>query len=101
MDVDQYYDAIKKLSPEVAEEIQARFRKKKVLSFEGVRSVWPELRDRLLKDGPDAFVSDLRATALRGRPVRRREERAPIIAFPQVSFRSEGPIDLLEARVST
>ena len=49
-------------APEVAEELEYRLRKgrSKVLSFDVVRSLWPEVRERLLKDGNKAQLGDLR-----------------------------------------
>lgn len=50
MDPAQYLRAIDHLEPEILREIDARSKKLKMYSFEGVRSVWPELEERLLRD---------------------------------------------------
>jgi hypothetical protein len=51
--------------PEVADEFEIRLTKgrNKVYPFEGVRKAWPEAKSRLLKEGGDANLSDLRAEA--------------------------------------
>lgn len=59
MDPTPYIEAIKILSPSVYSEIQDRIKKKKIYSYEGVRSVWPELKRRVLQDGFDAILGDL------------------------------------------
>jgi hypothetical protein len=49
-------------APAVAEELEARLTKgrTKVVPFEKVQEAWPEARARILKDGADASLSDLR-----------------------------------------
>lgn len=66
METNPHIDAIRTLAPAVADEIEDRLNKKKVLPFDGVRAVWPEVRDRLLREGPESNLSDLRAKAIAG-----------------------------------
>jgi hypothetical protein len=63
--VDGLLEELRKAAPEVAEEYEARLTKgkNKVYPFEGVAKVWPEAKKRLIKDGPDADLSDLRSEA--------------------------------------
>ena len=51
--------------PEVADELEYRLSKgrNKVYPFEGVRKAWPKVRDTLLKEGPDAILSEFRTEA--------------------------------------
>jgi N12 class adenine-specific DNA methylase/GNAT superfamily N-acetyltransferase/predicted kinase len=61
MPTDGLLKELEAAAPEVAEELALRLTKgrNKVYSFEGVREVWPEARDRLLAQGPEADLSDL------------------------------------------
>lgn len=65
MPTDGLMKELRAASPEVADELEYRLRKgrSKVYPFEGVKEVWPEAKQRLIKEGPDAFLGDLRATA--------------------------------------
>jgi hypothetical protein len=49
-------------APAVAEELEARLTKgrTKVVPFEKVQEAWPEARARILKEGPEASLADLR-----------------------------------------
>lgn len=64
MDPTPYLNAIRTISPEVYQELQDRIQKKGILPFDGVRAVWPQLKQRLLEGGPEAFVGDLRYEAM-------------------------------------
>jgi hypothetical protein len=52
------------VSPEVFSTYQYKIGKKKLPSFEGMQKVWPEVRERVLRDREDAFIADLYAEAL-------------------------------------
>jgi len=54
-DLDFLHEAL----PGVYEDLSKRYAMKKVVPFEIVRAVWPELRRRLLEDGSNAEVKDL------------------------------------------
>ncbi|MFG1212006.1 LPD38 domain-containing protein [Xanthobacter flavus] len=52
-------DFLHEVLPGVYEDLSKRYAMKKVVPFESVRAVWPEMRRRLLEDGSDAEVKDL------------------------------------------
>lgn len=54
------------VSPEVYDEFQRRWRKAKVYDAQTVYDYWPDVRDRLVQDGPDAILSDAVAVASAG-----------------------------------
>jgi hypothetical protein len=54
---------INSISPDVAEEIAARYATAKIYPVSGVAAVYPELRDRIAKNWGEADVSDLVARA--------------------------------------
>lgn len=62
-DTKPYYEQIKLIRPDISREIDRRFHKSKVVSFFGVWKIWQELQKRLLRDGEQATVMDLRARA--------------------------------------
>ena len=66
MDTEPYLETIRMIDPAIADEIEYRLQKQRVLPFDGVRSVWSSYRDRLLKEGPGAYTGDLRAQAAMG-----------------------------------
>lgn len=61
--VDGLLEELRAISPAVADEYEARQLTKrgqrKVLPFEAVAKYWPEAKERILKDGFDADISDL------------------------------------------
>ncbi|MDT2024547.1 LPD38 domain-containing protein [Methylocella sp. CPCC 101449] len=59
--VDQQFEVIRSISPEVAEEIAQRYAQGKVYKFDAVQRAWPETRSRLNGDGSSAIIGDLRA----------------------------------------
>ena len=61
IDAKPSYDVIEAISPPVAEELRQRYANAKVPAFEAIRSVWPEARKRLVSEGGDADLSDLKA----------------------------------------
>lgn len=54
------------VSPEVYDEFQRRWQKAKVYDAQTVYDYWPDVRDRLVQDGPDAILSDAVAVASAG-----------------------------------
>lgn len=54
------YEAIRKLSPEVADELAARMKAAHILPIETVKKSWPEVKRRLLQDKSAARITDLR-----------------------------------------
>jgi hypothetical protein len=64
IDTERLYGDLEATSPTIFAEMEARVAKARVMPFAGVRAVWPELRDRLLKEGEEAFLGDLRAEAV-------------------------------------
>lgn len=88
--VKEQMEVIRSISPEVADEIGQRFAQKKIYAFEAVAKAWPEVRGRLVKDGGEAVVSDIRADvsadgfeygASRVR-IRQQKRRIPISGVP-------------------
>jgi len=66
METDLYLDTIEEISPEISKELGRRLNKIGVLSFEGVKSVWPDVKERLLEEGPETnlLVLSSRARAM-------------------------------------
>lgn len=56
-------DLLRETSPMMAEELDRRMRKARIYSADAVRTYWPEARDRLLRDGEQAFMKDLETVA--------------------------------------
>jgi hypothetical protein len=58
-------DELKAAAPDVAKELEVRLSKgkKKVYAFEAVKDLWPQAKERLLKDGEDAKLYDLKGKA--------------------------------------
>jgi hypothetical protein len=65
MATDQLLAELRAASPEVADEFEARLAggRNKVYSFEAVKKLWPEARDRLVRGYGDAELTDLIAEA--------------------------------------
>jgi len=62
IDTKARYEAIRKLSPEVADELQARIKAAHILPPEQVQRRWPEVKRRLLQDKNAARIGDLRVS---------------------------------------
>ena len=58
-DTRDYWEQIREVSPEIYEELRARYEEEKVYSEIGVREAWPEAQRRLMVDGPEADLEDL------------------------------------------
>ena len=56
-------DALREVSPAVADEFEKREEKAHIVPALGVAAVWPEVKERLLQDGNLASVADLRMQA--------------------------------------
>lgn len=54
---------LRQISPDVADEYQRRMTKARVYDAQTVYDGWPDVRDRLIQDGPDAVLSDAVAVA--------------------------------------
>lgn len=59
METASLYEDIRSTSPELADELEARMKEKKVYDFDAVREAWPDVKARVLEDGKDADFSDL------------------------------------------
>ncbi|WP_375460019.1 LPD38 domain-containing protein [uncultured Enterovirga sp.] len=68
-------DRIKRLSPEVFAELEARTKTKRIHDLDTVRDRWPEVRARILRDGEKADLKDL--LVRRPRSVKTRKARTP------------------------
>lgn len=58
-DISTYMDELEAINPHMAELVADKYATAKVLPFETVQEVWPDLRERLLTEGSDTFVGDL------------------------------------------
>ena len=56
-------DLLLTVSPDAYDEYQRRLKKSKVYDADTVFEYWPDIRDRLVTDGPDAILSDAVAVA--------------------------------------
>lgn len=56
---DGFYRELMAINPGIAERLGDAYANKKVWTAEATNSVWPELRDRALAEGSEAFVGDL------------------------------------------
>ena len=65
MNTDGLLTELRRVSPAVADEYEARITKgrNKVYSFKAVQKLWPQVRKRILDEGPDAILNDLIAEA--------------------------------------
>lgn len=61
MDAEALKQEITLMSPEIGEELLARYAKRKVYDDAAVREVWPEVKERILTDGQDADFDDISA----------------------------------------
>lgn len=61
MDAESIKQEIALLSPELGDELTARYDKKKVYDETAVREAWPDVKERILTDGPDANFDDITA----------------------------------------
>jgi hypothetical protein len=86
IDTKARYDAIRALSPEVADEIKKRMDKAHVLPVETVKEAWPELKSRLLKDREQAKVGDLKRSVPAARSAAPRATRKPALESAQPSL---------------
>ncbi len=59
LDPNDTMDKIRAISPVIADEIATRYATAKVYSVEAVRKAWPQLRDRVVRDGSEADVREL------------------------------------------
>lgn len=78
MPTDGLITELKAASPEIAKELEYRLAKgrNKVYSFDAVKALWPEARDRLLTQGEDAKLYDLKAKASTYRAMGRSSQSA-------------------------
>ena len=56
-------EIIRHISPEVADEVEAVLAKAHILPATAIKAVWPEVKDRLLKDKSSAYLGDLQLKA--------------------------------------
>lgn len=61
MDSEALREEIRLANPELGAEIDARYEEKKVYDDMAVRENWPELKNRVLTEGPEAYLDDLTA----------------------------------------
>ena len=61
MDSESLKQDIATLSPELGQELTARYEKKKIYDEATVREMWPDVKERILTDGADADFSDMLA----------------------------------------
>jgi hypothetical protein len=59
MDSETIKQDIATLAPALGEELLARYSEKKIYDEATVREVWPDLKNRILEEGPEADLSDL------------------------------------------
>lgn len=59
MDTAPVWKELKAASPEMFDEVEARYAKAKVYSEAGVRKQWPAIQERLLKERSEAYIGDL------------------------------------------
>ena len=64
--VEPTIDLLLSVAPDVYDEFQRRWKKAKVYDAQTVYDYWPDVRDRLVQDGPDAILSDAVAVASAG-----------------------------------
>lgn len=55
-DVNDFMDTIRKVSPNVADEIATRYATNKVYSTQAVQEAWPQIRDEVVSYGTDANI---------------------------------------------
>lgn len=53
------FDLLREVSPEAADELERRFEKAKLYDGVELAATWPALKQRLLDEGPEAFLDDL------------------------------------------
>lgn len=73
MDTDTSYELLAAVNPEIAAELQRRVEKAKVYDADTVFAGYPELRQRLLGDGLEAYLADL----LPGKAPKRATKKRP------------------------
>jgi hypothetical protein len=56
-------DMLLAVAPDVYDEYQRRYAKAKIYDAQSVYDYWPDVRDRLVSDGPDAILTDAVAVA--------------------------------------
>ena len=59
MDTETIKQDIATLSPQLGEELTARYEKKKIYDEAAVREAWPDVKQRILTDGQDANFDDI------------------------------------------
>ena len=59
IDEETFYRELEATSPEVAARLGDAFAEKRVWNLSAVKAAWPELRERALQDGSNAFTGDL------------------------------------------
>lgn len=59
LDIQPSIDLLREVSPEAADELELRLEKAKIYDGKAVAEEWPELKQRLLSDGPEAILIDL------------------------------------------
>lgn len=59
LDIQPSFDLLREVSPEAADELEQRFEKAKLYEGAELAATWPELKQRLLDEGPEAFLDDL------------------------------------------
>ena len=63
MDSQSLKDQLRQALPDLADELDARYAKKHIYDDGAVRELWPEVKARILADGPEANFDDLIAEA--------------------------------------
>jgi hypothetical protein len=59
LDIQPSFDLLREVSPEAADELERRFEKAKLYDGAELAATWPELKQRLLDEGSEAFLDDL------------------------------------------
>ena len=59
LDIQPSMDLLREVSPEAADELERRFEKAKIYDGAAIAQSWPDLKRRLLTEGPEAYLDDL------------------------------------------